>query len=66
MWDRITVDNTVNTFQNVSVYVHSGDITWGKCEYGIVLHFKIQCISKSVYLYTRYVLTKYRNNMNIG
>ena len=26
--------NTVNTFQNVSVYVHSGDITWGNVNIG--------------------------------
>jgi len=42
LWDSIAVDNTVDTFQNVPVYVHSGDITWGKCEYGIVLLMKIQ------------------------
>jgi len=44
MWNNITVDNTVNTFQNVSVYIHSGDMTWGKCEYGKILHLKIQII----------------------
>ena len=44
LWDNITVDNTVNTFQNVSFYVYSGDITWGKCEYGVVLHLKTQLI----------------------
>ena len=44
MWDSITAENTVNTFQNVSVYIHSGDITWGKCEYGIILNMKIQII----------------------
>jgi len=44
MWGNITVDNTVNTFQNVSVHIHSGDITWGKYEYGIALHTKIQII----------------------
>ena len=44
MWDNITADNTVNTFQNVSVYIHSGDMTWGKCEYGKILHLKIQII----------------------
>jgi len=44
MWDNITVDNTVNTFQNVSVYIHSGDITWGKYKNGIILYLKIQII----------------------
>jgi len=44
MWDNITADNTVNTFQNVSVYVHSGDKMWGKCEYGVVLDLKLHLI----------------------
>jgi len=34
LWDNITVDNTVDTFQNVPVYVHSGDITWGNVNMG--------------------------------
>jgi len=33
MWDIITVDNTVNTFQNVQVYIHNSNITWGKYKY---------------------------------
>jgi len=37
-------DNTVNPVQNVYMYIHSGDITWEKCEYGIVLHLKIELI----------------------
>ena len=37
-------DNTVNPVQNVYMYIHSGDLTWGKYENRIILHLKIQLI----------------------
>jgi len=44
LWDNIIFDDTVNNVHSVQVYTQSGDSTWGKCEYGIILHLEIQLI----------------------
>jgi len=48
LWDNIIFDVTVNTVQSVQVYIQSGDRTWEKCEYGIILHLEIQLVSFKV------------------
>ena len=44
LWDNIVFDNTVNTVHSVQVYTQSGDRTWGKYEYRVILHLEIQLI----------------------
>jgi len=56
MWDKITADSTVNTFQNVSVYLYSGDMTWGKCEWDNITFENTVNIFQNLYVY---ILEKY-------